>query len=111
MNNLFYHKKKINKNKELLRRLKEFGCTICGYSKSVAAIDFHHVTENKKFELGDVRHCSFKKLADEVNKCIRVCANCHREIHAGLISEEKVLKAYKKQAKYGNGQMELFDIQ
>ena len=28
---------------------------------------------------------SFESLKPEVDKCILVCANCHREIHAGLI--------------------------
>ena len=29
---------------------------------------------------------SFKKLKPEIDKCILVCSNCHREIHAGLIN-------------------------
>ena len=27
---------------------------------------------------------SFEKLKNEVDKCILVCANCHREIHDGI---------------------------
>ena len=60
---------------------------ICGYSKYVGALDFHHLDEKKKsFDLstrGLTR--SWKKTKEEVDKCILVCSNCHREIHGGLI--------------------------
>ena len=28
---------------------------------------------------------SWEKVKEELDKCILVCANCHREIHAGII--------------------------
>lgn len=59
-------------------------CEICGYDKNIAALDFHHLEpSNKAFEL-DARHLSnttINKLLEEADKCILVCANCHREIH------------------------------
>ena len=58
-------------------------CEICGYDKCVDALEFHHLNPNEKdFSLtcGDTR--SFEKLKSESDKCILVCANCHREIHA-----------------------------
>jgi hypothetical protein len=56
-------------------------CEICGESKWYV-LDFHH-TKEKKYEIADLvkRGYSLKTLIEELNKCIPVCANCHREIH------------------------------
>ena len=59
-------------------------CEICGYDKNIAALDFHHVNpENKCFELDARRlsNTSMEKLLEEADKCILICANCHRELH------------------------------
>ena len=59
-------------------------CEKCGYDKNVAALDFHHLNPNEKSFQLDARHLSnthIDKLKQEANKCILVCANCHREIH------------------------------
>lgn len=40
----------------------------------------------KDFGIGSKGYTrSFDKVKKELDKCICVCANCHREIHAGLI--------------------------
>lgn len=60
-------------------------CQLCGYNKTLSALDFHHKDPSQKdFGIsanGATR--SFEKLKIELDKCILVCANCHREIHAG----------------------------
>ena len=61
-------------------------CCICGYCKCNSALEFHHIGgEEKKFGLS-VRGLtrSWEKTKTELNKCILVCANCHREIHEGI---------------------------
>ncbi len=62
-------------------------CRVCGYDRYAGALDFHHLDEKtKKFDLstkGLTR--SWVKTKAEIDKCILVCANCHREIHAGLV--------------------------
>lgn len=62
-------------------------CSVCGYKKYVGALEFHHLDEkNKKFDLstkGITR--SWAKTKAELEKCVLVCANCHREIHGGLV--------------------------
>lgn len=59
-------------------------CSRCGYSKCLAALEFHHTDpENKSFQL-DLRSLSnrsFKVCKEESHKCILLCANCHRELH------------------------------
>jgi len=56
-------------------------CFYCGYDKCVAALDFHHIDTNKEFKISNVRCYSKKKLKAEIDKCIVLCSNCHREVH------------------------------
>ncbi len=76
------------------RRLKELaikykgGCCIkCGYNTFSGALEFHHLNPNEKdFTIAHLKQYSFKdKIKKELDKCILVCANCHREIHGGII--------------------------
>lgn len=70
------------KKRTILHGLKIDGCAICGYNKCDAALDFHHVNpENRKFPV-NFNHMTNKNLFIEVQKCILLCSNCHREIHA-----------------------------
>ena len=67
-------------------------CQICGYSRCLIALDFHHIDEStKEFELSqrDLTR-SWEKIIDEAEKCLLVCANCHREIHAGIVVLDKI---------------------
>jgi hypothetical protein len=60
----------------------------CGYNKYNGALEFHHLDPNEKdFSISRSGHCTaWDKVKLELDKCILVCANCHREIHAGLIT-------------------------
>lgn len=68
-------------------------CCFCGYNRCSAALDFHHIDETtKEFGLsqnGMTR--SWEKTKRELKKCILVCSNCHREIHAGLLQPAVVI--------------------
>lgn len=59
-------------------------CQICGYSRCLDALEFHHLDGSKKeFGIsfkGITR--SWERIKKELDKCILVCANCHREFHA-----------------------------
>ncbi len=60
------------------------GCQKCGYNKYHGALEFHHIDPTQKdMEWRKLRQCSEKKLQEELDKCILLCANCHRETHAG----------------------------
>lgn len=63
-------------------------CVVCGYSRDIHALDFHHIEEaTKEFGLSDRGMTrSWEKTEREVRKCALLCANCHREVHSGLIS-------------------------
>lgn len=64
------------------------GCSLCGYNKNPAALDFHH-RENKVGAISIVRNnFGLKKLLEEIDKCEILCANCHRELtypHASIV--------------------------
>lgn len=60
-------------------------CINCGYDKCQNALEFHHVyPEHKEFSLRDKSSKTFKAILPELKKCVLLCANCHRELHAGL---------------------------
>lgn len=65
--------------------LKECGdCILCGYSKCLAVMDFHHIAPHEKEGLK--AHWAFEKNKEELDKCVLVCNRCHREIHAGEVA-------------------------
>lgn len=73
------HKKKVE-----LVAYKGGKCEICGYSKCIQALEFHHLNpEEKDFNISSSSK-SLNELKKEIDKCILVCANCHREIHANI---------------------------
>lgn len=68
------------KFKELLVAYKGGKCERCGYDKCIRALEFHHINhKTKEFTLSQGTY-SFERLKKEVDKCLLVCANCHREI-------------------------------
>lgn len=67
-------------------------CQICGYSRCLSALEFHHLDPlSKDFGISsNTRYNNIETLKKEADKCILVCSNCHREIHAGLIKPDKI---------------------
>lgn len=62
-------------------------CQCCGYDKCHHALEFHHINpDEKEFRLGSVRANpkSWAKIVEELRKCILLCSNCHKEVHAGV---------------------------
>ena len=72
---------KRNRLKQKLVDYKGGKCEICGYDKCIDALEFHHKNPKEK-EMTISRYGkSLQTLKKEADKCILVCANCHREIH------------------------------
>lgn len=62
-------------------------CEICGYNKCNEALQFHHLDPTQKdfgISAGGFTR-SWEKVKSELDKCIMVCANCHSEIHTGIV--------------------------
>lgn len=63
-------------------------CEICGYDKCQDALEFHHIDDTKSFNIGIHGYrMTFEELKKELDKCQLLCANCHREVHFKLTTE------------------------
>ena len=78
-------------------------CQRCGYSKSVAAMDFHHRDPTEKdFSIGsDGRTRGWERVVQELGKCDLLCKNCHAEIHeewkeASILKQKEFLAGYAR---------------
>lgn len=70
------------------RAVKTMGgkCSICGYDKCLSALEFHHLNpEEKEFTISQNTNLAWEQINEEIKKCVLVCSNCHKEIHAGLV--------------------------
>ena len=74
------------KLKELAIEYMGGSCQHCGYFKCKEALEFHHKDPSEKdFGIGAKGYTrSFDKVKVELDKCIMLCANCHREEHVRL---------------------------
>ena len=62
-------------------------CQICGYDRCPEALEFHHTTDGgKDFGISQSGYTrSWQRVKAELDKCVLLCANCHREVHAGIL--------------------------
>lgn len=74
------HKRQLE-NKKKAVELMGGKCIRCGYSKCLAALEFHHTNpENKeKIRTGRLASRCWDRYWIEISKCVLLCANCHRE--------------------------------
>lgn len=79
-------KKRRKKVRQMAVNLKGGQCSRCGYKRCVDALEFHHLDSSKKdFGVSEKGYTkSWEKIRAELEKCILVCANCHRELHMEL---------------------------
>lgn len=80
-----YNKTADAANRGLIADFKKDGCALCSEKES-CCLSAHHLRD-KKFMISWAlnKHFSPKAVAEELEKCICVCENCHRKIHAGIL--------------------------
>ena len=84
----------IRRGRERKRQAVEYlggECTICGIVVPDCAFDFHHKNpEEKDHNPRDSLSLSWENCKKELDKCVLLCANCHRVHHWGekLFHEE-----------------------
>lgn len=73
-------------NMTLTRRYKRYcGCHICDEREPVA-LDLHHTDPSVKDDNpSNLLSYSTVRLKREIRKCVVLCANCHRKVHAGIL--------------------------
>jgi hypothetical protein len=68
-------------------------CASCGFDRHMSAMDLHHL-EQKEGQISElITHVAFtlnfariEALFREAAKCIPLCSNCHRMLHANAIT-------------------------
>jgi 5-methylcytosine-specific restriction endonuclease McrA len=92
-----YIKKAVDKRRKKIKTLavahKGGKCQFCGYNRCVGALEFHHIDpKSKNFGLGQSGLTrSWERTKNELDLCLLVCSNCHKEIHAGLLQPSQVI--------------------
>jgi hypothetical protein len=81
-------------------------CEICGLKRNtiddLEIFDFHHIDKiNKSFELGDnIESRKWEVVKQELDKCMMLCANCHRKQHLYIRNDSIVKIAENLISKY-----------
>jgi hypothetical protein len=101
MNNNNYQKQKTRGIKRKYEYILSHGgkCEICGYNKNLSALEFHHKDPNEKEFQIDARrfaNTNLDILEQELNKCMILCSNCHREIHNPDLDCNNINNIYDK---------------
>lgn len=81
--NKYYVDQRRKELKKLAVEYKGGSCEKCSYNKCIAAMDFHHKDPNEK-DFGISSNgstISWEKMKLELDKCLLLCSNCHRELH------------------------------
>jgi hypothetical protein len=67
-------------------------CALCGFEQHVSAMDLHHLA-NKEAVVSELITAvtlapdvsKAEKLLREASKCVALCSNCHRMVHANFL--------------------------
>lgn len=59
------------------------GCTVCG-EREPWVLDMHHLDPTVK-ETNPASSATLKTFLREAGKCVLLCSNCHRKVHAGVL--------------------------
>ena len=85
-----YLKRAVDKRRKEIRKMaleyKGNKCAICGYNKCIKALEFHHINnDGKDFGISAKGYTrSWEAVKNELDKCVLLCANCHREVHESI---------------------------
>lgn len=64
-------------------------CQVCGYDRCIQALQFHHLDATQKDFSVSGKTMAWERIREEIDKCVLLCANCHAELHAGIIDSSE----------------------
>jgi hypothetical protein len=89
------------KRKEIAEWKRARGCTVCGETEPWV-LDMHHLDPSEK-EANPAASATLKTFLKEADKCVLLCSNCHRKVHAGVLKiTKKVTANFKRSLKNGS---------
>ncbi len=97
-----YLKQAVVRRRKKIRQLaleyKSNRCLICGYDRCLNALEFHHLDSSKKdFGISAKGYTrSWEVIKTELDKCVLLCANCHREVHEDPTQLLRVIEVEKQ---------------
>ena len=63
----------------------ECGCVVCG-ERDAVVLDYHHVGPKRATVNYLIKkHRDAELIWSEIGRCVVLCANCHRRVHAGAV--------------------------
>ena len=91
----WYKRNSANQIKRVAERKKDVANWLHDYKSTLtcsnceenhpAALDFHHIDSSKKtVEVSTAAYLGWgiNRIKKEISKCVVLCANCHRKLHA-----------------------------
>ena len=87
---------KILKCSKKIKLLNKIGgkCSKC-YETNIFKLTFHHINDKKDFEFSDMKNYRLSIIEKEIDKCIILCQNCHREHHYYVNNSEDKRRSSK----------------
>ena len=78
-----------NRRLALTQKIREWkeerGCCLCD-EKFGPCLELHHTdVSDKDFDPSEASNKSWSAFLKEAEKCVVVCANCHRKVHHGIL--------------------------
>lgn len=79
--NLIYEQNSRNEKRKIVEEQYRKPCVKCGEDR-IYLIEFHHIDpKTKLFAPLNNYQRSLKAIIAEIEKCVTLCCNCHREFH------------------------------
>ncbi len=90
-NNKLEHYKEVQRKREENNACKarewksQKGCSVCD-EKEPECLELHHIDPSvKEHNPSDLSRISLNAFLKEAEKCVVLCANCHRKVHSGKL--------------------------
>lgn len=71
------------RTRAIIAEAKNQGCVLCLEADPVC-LDFHHLSDKDR-TISSMLGMNDARVKAEIAKCVVVCSNCHRKIHANIV--------------------------